>query len=68
MKKKPFDNLEYSSADPIRLKYIMEKNLEINIPDYVYKRLNGTYIDKPIISDPMNDALAPAWVDNRVYK
>lgn len=60
--KKPFDNLEYPNSIPIRLKDIVEKNPEINIPDYVYKRLNGAYRDKPIISDPMNNDLAPTCV------
>lgn len=60
--KKPFDNLEYPESRPIRLKDILEKNPNINIPNYVYKRLNGAYRDKPIISDPEMDDLAPTCV------
>ena len=58
--KKPFDNLEYPESTPIRLKDILEDNPEINIPDYVYKRLNGGYRDKPIITLP--DGIAPTCV------
>lgn len=60
--KKPFDNLEYPESKPIRLKDILEENPDIDIPTYVYKRLNGAYRDKPIISDPENDDLAPTCV------
>lgn len=37
--KKPFNNLEYPNAKPIRLKDIIEKDAYIDIPDYVYSRL-----------------------------
>ena len=60
--KKPFDNLEYPDAEPIKLKDIIEKDAAIDIPDYVYSRLNGKYRDKPIISDPGADDLAPTCV------
>lgn len=60
--KRPFNNLEYPESSPIRLKDILEKNPDINIPRYVYKRLNGLYRDKPIISDPEADDLAPTCV------
>jgi len=61
--KKPFNNLEYPEySKPIRLKDILEKNPDINIPEYVYKRLNGAYRDKPIISDPDAGDLAPTCV------
>lgn len=60
--KKPFDNLEYPNAKPIRLKDIIEKDVAIDIPDYVYSRLSGKYRDKPIISDPNLDDLAPTCV------
>lgn len=61
--KKPFDNLEYPKhANSIRLKDILEKDAEINIPNYVYKRMNGEYRDKPIISDPEADDIAPCCV------
>jgi DNA (cytosine-5)-methyltransferase 1 len=60
--KKPFDNIHYPDSAAIRLKDIIEKNPDINIPDYVYKRLNGAYRDKPIISDPELDHRAPCCV------
>ncbi|MBS6486351.1 DNA (cytosine-5-)-methyltransferase [Veillonella sp.] len=60
--KKPFNNLEYPDTKPIRLKDIIEKDAAINIPDYVYSRLNGKYRDKPIISDPGANDLAPTCV------
>lgn len=61
--KKPFDNLEYPLSKPLRLKDILENDSEINIPNYVYTRLNGKYRDRPIISDVMNDAaFAPCCV------
>lgn len=60
--KKPFDNLKYPDANPIKLKDIIEKDVYIDIPDYVYSRLNGKYRDKPIISDPGLDDLAPTCV------
>lgn len=60
--RKPFDNLEYPDSSPIRLKDILENNPDIDIPQYVYNRLNGKYRDKPIISDPNMDDLAPTCV------
>lgn len=60
--KKPFDSLQYPDALPIRLKDILEKNPNIDIPNYVYRRLNGVYRDKPIISDPDRDDFAPTCV------
>jgi DNA (cytosine-5)-methyltransferase 1 len=58
----PFNNLEYPEADPIKLKDIVEKDANINIPAYAVKRLNGEYRDKPIISDPELNDLAPTAV------
>jgi len=60
--KRPFDNLDYPEERPLRLKDILEKDPDINIPNYVYKRLKGAYRDKPIISDPNTDDLAPCCV------
>jgi len=61
--KKPFDNLEYPVlGNPTRLKDILEKDPDINIPNYVFKRLNGGYRDRPIISDPENNDIAPCCV------
>jgi len=60
--KKPFNNFEYPKSNPLRLKDILEKDPEIDIPNYVYKRLKGKYRDKPIISDPCKNDLAPTCV------
>ena len=46
-----------------RLKDILEKNPEIEMPDYVIKRINGGYRDRPIIVDPdLTNAMAPTCV------
>lgn len=45
-----------SSPTPInnrpRLKDILEKNPDVEMPDYVFSRINGKYRDLPIIIDP----------------
>jgi len=47
----------------LRLKDILEEGLEIEMPDYVLRRLAGGYRDLPIIVEPENDnALAPTCV------
>ncbi|NFA60384.1 DNA cytosine methyltransferase [Clostridium botulinum] len=58
--KRPFDNLKYPESNPIKLKNLLEDDPEIDIPNYVYKRLNGAYRDKPIISTP--EGVAPTCV------
>ncbi len=46
-----------------RLKDILEKNPDFEMPDYVVKRINGKYRDFPIIVDPnIPDVLAPTCV------
>lgn len=60
--KKPFTNFEYPNEKPLRLKDIIEKDAEIDIPQYVYNRINGKYRDKQIISDPDLDDLSPTCV------
>jgi DNA (cytosine-5)-methyltransferase 1 len=46
-----------------RLKDILEKNPEVEVPDYVIRRINGNYRDKPIIVDPdLLNAMAPTCV------
>jgi DNA (cytosine-5)-methyltransferase 1 len=46
-----------------RLKDILEKYPEVEMPDYVIKRINGKYRDKPIIVDPdVPNAMAPTCV------
>lgn len=60
--KHPFNNIEYPNASRIRLKDILEHDVNTKIPRYVYNRINGKYRDKPIISDPEDDDLAPTCV------
>lgn len=60
--KKPFSDIAYPDAKPIRLKDIVEKDADVNIPDYALARLNGKYRDKPIISDPDAGDIAPTCV------
>lgn len=60
--KKPFANFDYPDSQPLKLKDIIENDASIDIPQYVYNRINGKYRDKPIVSDPDNDDLAPTCV------
>jgi DNA (cytosine-5)-methyltransferase 1 len=62
--KKPFNITEPEKDKPLKLKDILEKEPEIKIPQYVYNRLKGigNYRDKPIISDPNKDNIAPTAV------
>lgn len=46
----------------VRLAEIVEKDPQVEIPDYVSRRLNGAYRDRPIISDPFRDDIAPTCV------
>lgn len=41
---------------------ILEDEPQVEIPDYVYKRLDGGYRDKPIICDPTRGDIAPTCV------
>lgn len=50
------------SGKPLRLRDILEKSPQIDIPDYVYRRMRGEYRDKPIISNPKTNDLAPTCV------
>lgn len=60
--KKPFNRLRYPEADPVRLKDIIEKDAEVQIPAYELSRLSGKYRDRPIISDPAAGDIAPTCV------
>lgn len=60
--KKPFSRFEYPERKPLRLKDILEKDSEVDIPQYVLNRINRKYRDNPIVSDPENDDLAPTCV------
>ena len=52
-------NTPTSQHKPIKLKDIIEPDAEIEITKSMISRLNGTYRDKPIISDPAKDDIAP---------
>lgn len=62
--RKPFNISAPSPASTrTRLKDIVQKNVNIHIPDYVFKRIKGAYRDRPIVSDPKNNhELAPTCV------
>jgi len=60
--RKPFAWREPQNIKPISLQSIIEENPDVVIPDYVYKRLNGSYRDKPIISNPERGDIAPTCV------
>jgi DNA (cytosine-5)-methyltransferase 1 len=49
---------------PIRtsLRDVLEENPQVEIPGYVIKRLDGSYRDMPIVSDPDRDDIAPTCV------
>jgi DNA (cytosine-5)-methyltransferase 1 len=62
--RKPF-NIQAPSkiAGVPRLKDLMERNPEVEIPDYVVSRLKGSYRDLPIVVDPdLDHAVAPTCV------
>lgn len=46
----------------VRLRDIIERDPQVHIPPNVLSRLQGKYRDKPIISDPERDDLAPTCV------
>jgi DNA (cytosine-5)-methyltransferase 1 len=62
--KKPFSiNAPAPSVYRTRLKDIIEKDVNIHIPEYVLSRIKGNYRDLPIVSDPANNyELAPTCV------
>lgn len=53
---------EPRASRQITLAEIMEDNPQVEIPDYVYKRLDGVYRDKPIVCDPERGDIAPICV------
>lgn len=61
--KKPFPFLRYpDNKNRVHLRDIVEHGVDVEVPAYVKSRLNGKYRDKPIISDPMNDDVAPTCI------
>ena len=60
--RKPFNWRAPESNSRKSLAEILETDPQPEIPDYVAKRMNGYYRDKPIISDPERDDIAPTCV------
>lgn len=59
--KQPFDNLEYpEEKTSMTVGDILEDDPEVHIPEYVYRRLNGDYRDRPIVTH--RDGIAPTCV------
>lgn len=57
-----FDWRAPASGHRVSLIDILEEEPQVKIPDYVYKRLDGAYRDKPIICDPARGDIAPTCV------
>jgi DNA (cytosine-5)-methyltransferase 1 len=53
---------EPEAAKRIKLAEIFDEAADVDLPEYVYRRLNGKYRDFPIICDPDKDDLAPTCV------
>jgi DNA (cytosine-5)-methyltransferase 1 len=51
-----------ASGRRVRLAEILDRDPEVTVPDYALRRLRGGYRDRPIISDPARDDLAPTCV------
>ena len=60
--RKPFLIQPPKANRRIKLKDIIQSGSVVDMPDYVYKRMNGHYRDKPIISDPEKNDVAPTCV------
>lgn len=60
--RKPFNFRPPRSTRRVTLFEILERDPQIKVPDYVYRRLRGQYRDQPIISDPARGDIAPTCV------
>lgn len=60
--RRPFAWRAPTARRRVRLREILERDPHVEIPAYVYRRLRGNYRDKPIITDPARDELAPTCV------
>lgn len=61
--RKPFMPSAPGVCRSVTLKDIVDRNPEVEMPDYVLSRIKGKYRDRPIIVDPENvSALAPTCV------
>jgi len=59
--RRPFDFRE-PTGRRVKLAKIVEAEPRVDLPDYLYKRLDGGYRDRPIVSDPARDDIAPTCV------
>lgn len=53
---------EPQAGNRVSLASIIEENPQVDYPDYIHTRIKGGYRDKPIISDPAQDDVAPTCV------
>lgn len=60
--RRPFTWRQPESTRRVSLQEIIEEAPQVEVPQYVYKRIKGRYRDKPIISDPARGDLAPTCV------
>lgn len=60
--RRPFAWREPKARRRVRLREIIERDADVHVPPYVLARLRGKYRDKPIISDPGCDDIAPTCV------
>lgn len=60
--RRPFAWRAPESARRVRLRDILERDPAVHIPPNVLARLRGEYRDRPIISDPQRDDVAPTCV------
>jgi DNA (cytosine-5)-methyltransferase 1 len=60
--RKPFAWRKPEQSRPVTLKEIIEEHPEVEIPDYVARRMSGQYRDRPIVSDPARGDIAPTCV------
>lgn len=60
--RRPFAFRPPENARAVTLAEIIETDPQVEIPDYVYRRLRGQYRDRPIISDPATGDVAPTCV------
>lgn len=60
--RKSFNWQQPEANNKVHLKDIIEPEAEIKLTKGVYNRMNGVYRDKPIISDPEKDDIAPTCI------
>jgi DNA (cytosine-5)-methyltransferase 1 len=60
--KRPFNFRTPENTRPVKLSEIIEENPRVTLPKAITARMSGAYRDLPIISDPLNDDIAPTCV------